>query len=458
MNAPARRSLRFQMIAVLILGLLISHIVGFVLYSTDRRTAMSTSEAFDIAERASGVVVLLRNLPEAWRADVLAASDRRAFRVWRREEPIVPVQPPTAEEEKVLDYLRSLLPRLAERDMRVSITPAYPPGVPDRRNDAPGAAPGPEVDIETEIVSIAIDHPDGFWLNFAGVAPKPPSLIGSIFGGYLVSIIFGVTIVAFWLVGRVTRPLERFARAAERLGKDIQAAPLDETGPVEVARASHAFNLMQERLARLVRERTELLAAISHDLRTPITQLKLRAELIEDEAEREKFFAALEEMELIIATFLDYARSAFGAEERSRIDLTSLIESIGGDMTDAGANIDVIEGERLHFACKRLALKRGVANLADNAVKYAGGGRIAALKRGSDIVIRVEDDGPGIAEDRLDEMLMPFRRGEPSRNRRTGGLGLGLSIAQAVAHDHGGTLVLANRPEGGLRAEMILPA
>src|SRR5690606_17852039 len=136
------------------------------------------------------------------------------------------------EEEKVLDYLRSLLPRLAERDMRVSITPAYPPGVPDRRNDAPGAAPGPEVDIETEIVSIAIDHPDGFWLNFAGVAPKPPSLIGSIFGGYLVSIIFGVTIVAFWLVGRVTRPLERFARAAERLGKDIQAAPLDETGPV----------------------------------------------------------------------------------------------------------------------------------------------------------------------------------------------------------------------------------
>jgi signal transduction histidine kinase len=215
---------------------------------------------------------------------------------------------------------------------------------------------------------------------------------------------------------------------------------------------------MQERLARLVRNRTEILADESHDLRTPITQLKLRAETIDNIAERDKYLAALEEMELIIATFLDYARSSFGNEERSRIDLASLVESICSDMTDGGADVSFAGGDPIQLDCKRLALKRGVSNLIDNAVKYAGGARVTAERRDGDIVIGIEDTGPGIAESDLDEVLMPFRRGDPSRSRLTGGIGLGLSIAQAVAHDHGGRIVLANRSKGGLRAEMILPA
>jgi signal transduction histidine kinase len=420
---------------------------------------VSTTEAFDVAERAYGVVVLLRNFPEDLRGSVLNASDTRAFRVWSSAAPILPVTELSGDEERVLTYFRTLAPRLGERDIRISISRTLPAGItPPQRTELPGAPAGGSIETAAEVVTITVDHPDGYWLNFVGAIPKAVALWPSLFGGYLISVVFGVAFIAFWLVRRATRPLEDFASAAERLGKDLQTEPLDESAPNEVAQAARAFNQMQERLARLVRNRTELLAAVSHDLRTPITQLKLRAETIDNIAERDKYLAALEEMELIIATFLDYARSSFGNEERSRIDLASLVESICSDMTDGGADVSFAGGDPIQLDCKRLALKRGVSNLIDNAVKYAGGARVTAERRDGDIVIGIEDTGPGIAESDLDEVLMPFRRGDPSRSRLTGGIGLGLSIAQAVAHDHGGRIVLANRSKGGLRAEMILPA
>jgi len=458
MSASPARSLRFQMITVLILGLLLSHAIGFLLYTNDRRSVISTTEAFSIAERAAGVFTLLRNLPEAWRSDVLNASDTRNFRVWSTEEPALAENELDSDEEEVLAYLRALTPRLASSEMRVAVTPFLPGGVtPPQRLELPGAPAGGSVETAAELVTISVDHPDGFWLNFIGVIPKPAAVWPSLLGGYLLSVVFGVAIIAFWLVHNATQPLEDFARAAERLGKDIQTEPLNESAPTEVAKAAHAFNIMQERIARLVRDRTELLAAISHDLRTPITQLKLRAEMIENTEEREKFIEALEEMELITATFLDYARSAFGKEDRSRIELGSLVESICSDMADVGAAVVYEEGEPIHCECKRIALKRGVGNLIENAVKHGGGAKVAALRRDGEIVVRIEDNGPGIPDGDLEEVLMPFRRGDPSRSRRTGGVGLGLSIAQAVAHDHGGRIVLANRAGGGLRAELILP-
>lgn len=452
------RSLRFQMVTVLILGLLLSHVIGFLLYTRERRDVVSTTEAFDVAERAYGVVVLLRNFPHDLRDNVLNAADTRAFRVWSSPAPILPVAELSNDEERVLSYFRALSPRLASQEIRVAISRTLPGGViPPQRVELPGQPAGGSIETAAEIVTMSIDHPDGFWLNVAGVIPKTAAIWPSLFGGYLISVVFGAAFISFWLVHRATQPLEDFASAADRLGKDLQTAPLDDSAPNEIAQAARAFNRMQERLARLVHNRTELLAAVSHDLRTPITQLKLRTETIENPAEREKYIEALEEMELIIATFLDFARSSFGAEERSRIDLGSLVESICSDMTDGGAAVSYASGEPIRFECKRLALKRGVSNLIDNAVKYAGGAEVSVARRDGDIVITIEDHGPGIAEADFEEMLMPFRRGDPSRSRLTGGIGLGLSIAQAVAHDHGGRIALANRPEGGLCAEMILP-
>lgn len=453
------RSLRFQMITALILGLLLSHVIGFFLYTSERRDLVSTTEAFDVAERAYSVVLLLRNFPEDLRGDVLNAADSRAFRVWSSAAPALPAAEPSGEEERVLSYFRALSPRLAPREIRIAISRTLPAGVvPPQRIELPGQPAGGSVETAAELVTMSIDHPGGYWLNFVGAIPKTASIWPSLFGGYLISVVFGAAFISFWLVRRATKPLEDLASAAERLGRDLQTDPLDESAANEIGQAARAFNRMQERLARLVHNRTELLAAISHDLRTPITQLKLRAETLDSPSEREKYIAALEEMDLIIATFLDFARSSFGSEERSRIDLGALVESICNDMADGGAAVTFSGGAAVHFECKRLALKRGVRNLIDNAVKYAGGAEVSADRRGGDIVITIKDRGPGIAEGDVEEMLMPFRRGDPSRSRLTGGIGLGLSIAQAVAHDHGGHIVLRNRAAGGLCAEMMLPA
>lgn len=458
MKASRRPSLRVQAIAILIVGLVISHLAGLYIYTLDRRDAVATTEILDTAERASGVITLIRRLPEDWRGDVLSASDSRSFRVWRTDETVLQSVAETEDDERLLEYLRTLLPRLADREMRVAVRESSPPGAaPPPRTEQPGGPAGSVFDAASEIVTISIHHPEGFWLNFVGAVPRPASPWPGVFGAYIFTVALGVSIIGFWLVGRVTQPLEDFARAADRLGKDIRAIPLDPGGPKEVALATQAFNRMQERIARLVENRVELLAAISHDLRTPITRLKLRAELLEDGEERERFLSTLAEMEAIMSTFLDYARSSFGKEERSRTEISSLVESICSDFGDMGLDVVFRESPTAFLDCKRSAVRRAVTNIIDNAVKYGGGADVAIRKNAQEIEIVVEDGGPGVPEHELDSVLMPFHRGEPSRNKETGGSGLGLNIAQAVVHDHGGDLTLENRENGGLRVTLSLP-
>ena len=458
MRAPFR-SLRGQTLIVLIIGLFVSHAIGFLLYTRDRRAAVAITEAFDIAERASGVVGLLRNVSDDWRPDILVASDSRSFRVWQTKVSPLDTAVRSRDDEHVLNYLRTLLPRLAGRDMRVLIAPPslLTDASPPARLDYPGASVINASGSTAEIVLISIHHPSGFWLNFAGVIPKPGSIWAGVISEYLLSVVVGAAIISFWLVRRVTQPLADFAEAAERLGKDIRSEPLPRDGPREVVQAALAFNQMQDRIARLVDNRMELLAAISHDLRTPVTQMKLRAELLESEEDQEKFIKALGDMEVIIATFHDYARSAYGSEARSRIELGSLVESVCSDMADAGENVVYESDERIYCECKRLAVKRALTNLIDNAVKYGSNARVSLANEGGRIIICIDDDGPGIPPDVVDKAFLPFHRFESSRSRETGGVGLGLSIAQAVAHDHGGDIKLVNRKDGGLRAEFSLP-
>lgn len=456
---PANRpSLRVQTIVILIVGLVLSHLAGLYIYTLDRRDAVAMTETFDIAERASGVIFLLRNLPEGLREDALTASDSRSFRVWRTDEPILRSIAETEDDRSLLEYLRTLVPHLAGREMRVAIHKTSPAGAePPPKTEPPGARTGSVFDAAAKIVTISIHHPEGFWLNFVGAVPRPASLWPGVFSAYIFTVAFGVSVIGFWLVGRVTKPLEEFTHAADRLGKDIRTIPLNQEGPKEVALATVAFNRMQERIARLVENRVELLAAISHDLRTPITKLKLRAELLEADKERERFLSMLEEMEAIMSTFLEYARSSFGKEERSRTEMTSLAESICSDFEDMGCDAVFKQGPKAFLECKRSAIRRAVSNMIDNAVKYGGGAEVRVCSDRHEIRIIVEDNGPGIPDSDLESVLMPFHRGEPSRNKETGGSGLGLSIAQAVAHDHGGELSLENRDAGGLRVTLTLP-
>jgi signal transduction histidine kinase len=248
-----------------------------------------------------------------------------------------------------------------------------------------------------------------------------------------------------------------FTSAADRLGLDMNAPPLTEEGPREVRQASHAFNNMQRRLQRFVRDRTQMLAAISHDLRTPITRLKLRAELIEDEQQQKKMLSDLDEMEAMIAATLSFARDEFAHEPRAALDLAALLQTVCDEAADAADAASYDGPARFAFTGRPTALKRAFANLIDNAVKYGAAARVALTVAQGTVSVAIDDDGPGIAEAEFDRVFDPFYRIESSRSRETGGVGLGLAVVRSVVRGHGGDITLANRPEGGLRATVVLP-
>ncbi|QLH40940.1 MAG: ATP-binding protein [Defluviicoccus sp.] len=266
-----------------------------------------------------------------------------------------------------------------------------------------------------------------------------------------------VLAASVWAVRRATKPLGMFGEAAERLGRDVNAPPLVGSGPLEVERAAHAFNRMQEQVQRMIRDRTQMLGAISHDLRTPLTRLRLRAELIEDEEQQRKTIADLEEMQAMIAAALGFARDEAVVEQAAPLDLAALLQTICDEAADAGA--DVIYDGPEHARCigRPTTLKRALADLVENAVRYGDRARVTLAIEPTRLRISVDDDGPGMPAAELERVFQPFYRLESSRSRATGGVGLGLALVRAAIDAHGGQVELTNRPGGGLRAMVLLP-
>jgi signal transduction histidine kinase len=267
-------------------------------------------------------------------------------------------------------------------------------------------------------------------------------------------IILGVSV---WAVRRVTKPLASLAIAAQRLGQDVSAPPMPEVGTVETRQAARAFNDMQMRLRNLIDNRTRLLAAISHDLRTPLTLLRLRAETVENAQERDKMLSTIAEMDAMIGATLQLARDQSTGEPRRPTDLAALLQSVVDDMRDAGFPVCLKPAEPVIHLCQPAALKRAIRNLLDNAVKYGKSGTVAMRRASLAIEIDIDDEGPGIPQEELTRVLEPFYRLDESRSRETGGVGLGLAIAQSIVQTHGGSLTLSNRPEGGLRVRLSRP-
>jgi signal transduction histidine kinase len=267
-----------------------------------------------------------------------------------------------------------------------------------------------------------------------------------------------IGLVSVWLARRLVHPIDEFAHAATRLGLDPAAPPLAESGPREVREATQAFNKMQERLRRFVEDRTQMLAAISHDLRTPITRLRLRADLVEDEEIQRKVISDLDDMEAMIDATLSFARDDAQAEAGERIDLAVLLETLCDDASDAGYSATYQGPEHWPLLCRPIALQRALTNLIDNAVKYGGAAevRLGPAVDGH-VEIAITDRGPGIPPSEFEKVFAPFYRLERSRNRSTGGSGLGLAVARSIVRAHGGDITLANRPEGGLLAQVVLP-
>lgn len=299
---------------------------------------------------------------------------------------------------------------------------------------------------------------DGGRLRLTVLPPRPPPFAPRAdFTTYGLLFLVGIGILAA-LVARMTmRPLKQLAQAATELGHDIERPPLPERGAKEIRQAAAAFNAMQARIRQHIRQRSHILAAITHDLQTPLTRLRLRLEKVEDAELREKLVNDLSAMQSMVREGLDLARSMDSAEPMQRLDLDSLVDSVCADAIDAGQQVSCEGRSHAALMARPVALRRCLTNLIDNACKYGVYAKVSVVREGRSVVIRVRDGGPGIPPDELGKVFDPFYRVESSRSRSTGGTGLGLTIAKNIAEQHGGTIRLTNPDTGGLEVALVLP-
>ncbi len=438
------RSLATRTALVLLLGLAIVQMAGLTIHALDRLDVQRLAQARDIAIRVVGI----------YRSVVLTDPDRRAAMMADLHRG-PDLQSALSDSPPRVDLPAMPIPQ--QRLLRINMN-LVPLGAPQLRWRELVIYGGHGWNRAV----IGMRLPDGEWVNVtAELQPLRPWHSPTFLAAFALMTV-AAALLTLWAVRRLIAPVRALAEAAEALGRDVNAAPLPERGPTEVAVAAVAFNTMAGRIRRFVQDRTELLTAIGHDLRTPITRLKLRAEFVDDEELRMKILADLEELEAMVSATLAFGRDARTTEPVSPLDLAELLRTILDETGDA--NPDMLEKLRyegpahLTVRARSLALKRVLVNLVTNAVNYGGSALVRLSADGAHmVVVEIEDDGPGIPPGELDQVFEPFHRGEPSRNRETGGVGLGLPIARNIMRAHGGDVTISNRPAGGAKATVTLP-
>ncbi len=307
------------------------------------------------------------------------------------------------------------------------------------------------------ILRVAVQREDGSWLNgWMRVRPGSPGGLGAIIAQTLILYLI-VLGALFFVARRVSRPLGALTRSARSFDAAGTPEPVEPSGPQDVAELIHAYNEMRENIAAMLEEKDHMLGALGHDLRTPLAALRIRAENVPDQAERERMVETIEEMSAMVEDILSLARLGRSGEPAQPLDLDALADSAIEDFRDIGADVAFEEDGRTVVNGRSGLLKRALRNLIDNAVRHGGGARVRVRSESGEAIVEIDDDGPGIPADKLEAVFEPFVRLEESRGRATGGSGLGLALARAIVRDHGGTLTLANRDEGGLRATIRLP-
>jgi signal transduction histidine kinase len=466
-----------RMVAVTIVAVIVSYAIAFAIFANERGAALRRAAEVGVAERVAFTAERLRGVaPE--RREFIAESIRDfSMRFSVSTTPDVSATAGSAGGR----IANAITERLADADARAHTRtidapsrrwrvhargerrPDGPPDGPppsERRRDHERLhnevmADGPLVRVTEATISVRLDETT--WLNASARLPGPrPAPIGPIVGALISIIIVGVGAA---LVSRqIGRPLSDLANAARALGSGQTNVTAPVSGPEDVRRASTAFNAMAERLGRQLNRQRQMLWALSHDLRTPITAIRLRAELIEDEAERQRLLASVAEMETLTEQALSLARAGASEEARANVDLAEIARTLCGELQDMGVNITAEANTELMVVCRPSEIARAMRNLAENAAKYGGGGVMRACRNdANEAVIEVSDEGPGVPPELLAKLTNPFFRADEARSE-TSGAGLGLAITQAIADSHGGRLILENRTPRGFNAKLILPA
>ncbi len=308
-----------------------------------------------------------------------------------------------------------------------------------------------------ELVALWAPLADGTWLRFVTASALPSLGWIAHVSAQVLLVILSVVVFALWAARQITRPMRTFSQAADRLSRDVNAPPLPEEGGVELRRATHAFNRMQGTLQRYVEDRTRMLAAISHDLRTSLTRLRLRTAYISDPEQQRRAEQDIEDMDAMLGATLSFARDDGTEEPQCRVDLAAMLQSLCDDLQDGGQQASYTGPTQQTYDCRPISLQRAFSNLANNAASYGGSAEISLEVRDNEVRVEFCDRGPGIPEASREHVMEPFVRLDAARNRETGGTGLGLSIAQSAIRQHGGTLSLHDREGGGLRVLVTLP-
>jgi signal transduction histidine kinase len=460
------RSLFSRLVLVLLTGLVIAQLLSFAVHMHERGELLAQSSGMRTAQRIADIVRLLDSMTSTERRRIVSVLNAPPLNISLDREPLAAPDAGTetgARAALFATMLRRFLPDGRPVVVGMFVAPPDKGGAMRGMKWAEGGgewAP-PKMHYAQQgggpsfVAQVRLQ--DGALVTFDTRQPQategwPYRVLISL--AVLLAAVVAVSLIA---VRWATRPLNALAEAADELGRNINRPPMAEKGPIEVARAARAFNAMQARLAGYIRDRTRVLAAMSHDLKTPITRLRLRSELLDDSRLRAKFTADLEEMESMVGATLDFLRGMENGEPARPVDIMALLESLQADMAETGGQVRVEGRARAPLPGSPQALKRCLSNLIENAVKYGKSAMVMVDDNATRLEIRIQDEGPGLPPSELEKVFEPFHRVEGSRSRETGGTGLGLTIARSIAEAHGGSIVLRNRAEGGLEAILVLP-
>ena len=501
------RSLAGQLIAALMIALVLAQIISIMMFAFERKNITLSATRGQILDRTASVVRVLNQTDMALHDRFLNAAEGQGIRFDLADTTDLAL-PAQGSAEAGLAHRLERRAGLADNTVRFSKLPADPFLMAARERATASDAPAAEASrpdrgmmngqrmmggqgmmngqgppdnkdrlfrhrrnwddstppwrrfrdpILAQDMKIAVPLDSGKWLIAKSEVPAPPAKWGRPFLISLLVTALLIIAVVVLIVRKLTAPLRELESASRKLGRGEAIAPLKENGPTEIRGTISAFNAMQERLLRFVQDRTRMLAAVSHDLRTPITTLRLRTEFIDDDEMREKLQETLEEMQAMTDAVLAFAREDASKEDTRDVNLAALMSSMAEDYQELGKNVAFEGPDNLTFSCRQVSLKRALRNLTENALRYAGNASLKLEATPRHIEIKVCDDGPGIPAEKLEEVFAPFFRVEGSRNLETGGVGLGLSITRTIIRSHGGDVTLRNRKEGGLEAAITLP-
>lgn len=454
MKLPEWR-MRTQVVILVVVAFLLGQLLSLWLFADERSLAVQAALGAEAAGRAANVARLIETAPKDLHDEIVQAASSPLVRFEIGPEANVK-EGQHHEDAAVAARIRALMGDSFSRAIRVEVheiegvvlpVPNLTPELAALHADM---MRGTLAAVELEI-SIALSG--GGWLNVGTRFERPPWQMSA---GSITSFILSaglVVIAVFWFViARLTRPLTALTRATEMLGRGDEVPELSPTGPREVRALTQSFNTMQDRLSRFVADRTLMLAALAHDLRSPLTAMRVQSEMIDDPETRAALGRSTDEMSSMVEATLAYARGVGTQEELRSTRLADLVQRSAAD-----AEVKVCEGDDIEIAIRQRAMIRALRNLIENATRYGTCALISWQEEDAGVRITIDDDGPGIPADQLEHVFEPYVRLEQSRSRDTGGTGLGLSIARSIILTHGGLLTLSNLPDGGLRACITLP-